>query len=104
MTEKLSTTIKSGSLVLFTQDPPLHTEPSKLAKKAFSSAEQRRLEEQLADMTTSLEINKGIICDLLQSKTLHQVEGALIPKLNDENILLRLRLKQCYSELEEGSA
>ena len=52
----------------------------------------------------SLDINKGIICDLLQCKALSQVEGALINKLNDENTLLRLRIKALYNELDEANA
>jgi len=49
----------------------------------------------------SLEINKGIICDLLQCKSISQVEAAVISKLNDESHLLRDRIKLLMKEREQ---
>ena len=55
-------------------------------------------------MQTSLEINKSIICDLLQSKTLTHVEAAVFKKFNDEGSVLRSRINLQAKELEECNA
>ena len=52
----------------------------------------------------TLDINKGIICDLLQCKTLAQGEVAILAKLNDENTLLRKRIKQIVQERDDAEA
>ena len=52
----------------------------------------------------TLEINKGIICDLLQCKSLSQVESAIVKKFNDENDVLKFRIKSIYHELDESNA
>ncbi len=52
----------------------------------------------------SLEINKGIICDLLQCKSLSQVESAVLSKLKDESGLLRQRIALQSKEVDELNA
>lgn len=52
----------------------------------------------------SLEINKGIICDLLQCKSLSQVEMALVSKFKDEGALLRSRIAVQAKELDDLNA
>lgn len=101
--EKLSTT-KSGS-VIFTQEVnETQVESVKKAKQTFQDNEKKNLVQQIEDLHTTLDINKGIICDLLQCKSLHQVEGALINKMNDESVLQRLRIKSIYHDLDEANA
>lgn len=52
----------------------------------------------------SLEINKSIICDLLQCKSLSQVEQAVFKKFNDEISLLKGRIASQAKELDECHA
>ena len=52
----------------------------------------------------TLDINKGIICDLLQCKCVTQVEGAVLRKMNEENGLVRVRLQDMAEELDDANA
>ena len=66
-----NTNTKSGS-VLFTQDiNESQLESLKRIKSHFVEVDKKRLLQQVDDLEMTLEINKGIICDLLQCKSLN---------------------------------
>jgi hypothetical protein len=90
--EKTSTT--GANSLLFSNDhsDSQHVEVLKLAKYTFLESERRKYVSQIEDLQMSLEINKGIICDLLQCKSVGQIESALIVKFRDEAMLLRNRI------------
>lgn len=44
------------------------------SKYSYLTTERKNLQEQVCDLKETLAINKGIICDLLQSKSLTKVE------------------------------
>jgi SAM-dependent MidA family methyltransferase len=71
--EKASTS-KSGvaSSLLFSNEhsDSLHVETLKRAKQTFLESERRKYVSQIEDLQMSLEINKSIICDLLQCKSI----------------------------------
>ena len=52
----------------------------------------------------TIDINKGIICDLLQCKSLSQVEGAILKKMTEENQILDSRNKDLREQLDEVNA
>ena len=52
----------------------------------------------------TLDINKGIICDLLQCKSLGQVEQAVARKFTEEASVLRARIESQQKELDEAQA
>ena len=54
----------------------------------------------------TLEINKGIICDLLQCKSSSQpgVEGAVLKKMMDESQYLKTRLEDTAKQIESLNA
>ena len=62
----MSTTNKSGS-VIFTSELQTDNQVDQLQqiKKNFMEKENSQLREQIDDMKQTLDINKGIICDLL---------------------------------------
>lgn len=82
---------KSTSSIIFTQEAcdTTQVESVNKSKQQFIDNENKNLKVQICDLQTSLDINKGIICDLLQCKSLSQVEGAILRKMNDELILMR---------------
>lgn len=55
-------------------------------------------------MQTTLEINKSIICDLLQCKSVSQVEQALFKKFNDEGNVLKSRVSALNRQCDEAQA
>ena len=72
------------------------------SKQAFLDSERRSLLSQLSDLQTSLEINKAIICDLLQAKGFSKAfEQAITAKCIDEVTLLTARIKQQQREIDE---
>jgi hypothetical protein len=70
--------------------------------------ERRGLLAQIADLKMSLDINKGIICDLLQSSAKGQFtkgfETAVMQKCSEETQLLRQRIDHLVKEIEEMQA
>ena len=67
----------------------------KQSKQNFLEAERRAYINQVEDLRTSLEINKSIICDLLQSKNFSKAfETSITSKCIDEVNLLTNRNKQ----------
>ena len=68
--EKTSTTGGANSLLFSNEhSDSQHVGVLKLAKHTFLESERRKYVTQIEDLQMSLEINKGIICDLLQCKS-----------------------------------
>jgi len=77
----------------------------KQSKQNFLEAERRAYINQVEDLRTSLEINKSIICDLLQSKNFSKAfETSITSKCIDEVNLLTNRNKQYQRHVEELQA
>jgi hypothetical protein len=71
--EKASTSKSGvGTSLLFSNEhsDSQHVETLKRAKQTFLESERRRYVSQIEDLQMSLEINKSIICDLLQCKSI----------------------------------
>ena len=105
--EKASTS-KSGvaTSLLFSNEhsDSLHVETLKRAKQTFLESERRKYVSQIEDLQMSLEINKSIICDLLQCKSITQVEHALAAKFRDEGAIHRTRITVQQKELDDLNA
>ena len=68
-------------------------ESLKKNKQAFIEDDRKALQTQISDLQMTLEINKSIICDLLQCKNglSSGAEKNILKKINEEGQLLRDR-------------
>lgn len=69
----------------------------RLANQNYQEKDVKKLNERIADLETTLDINKSLIQTLMQPPS-DSTENEVFKKLTDENNYIKKRLKQVYQD------
>ena len=104
-TEALGST-KSQTMLFSNEIDEVRIETIKHGRKVFFDNEKKKLQEQVEDLTVTVNINKELMSEVFAPKSenpkeARKQEQSVLHKLNEENQYLLRRTKELYAENQE---